>query len=288
VSVWVAGEALIDLFGTASDEKAIVGGGAANTAKSLSRLGVSTSFIGCISKDKFGESIINELENVDLSLIHRSALPTALARVSLGLDGAPKYEFQIDNTATFNFTKDWLPISKPDALHIGSLATVIEPGAGELFEWAKSLGTKVIYDPNVRPSVIADKDKYRRAVKKWIEIATIVKISDEDMKWLECGQVDDYLELGPSLVVLTHGASGITGYKADGEVSVPGLRIELVDTVGAGDTVGAVLVEGLIRHGLETLVTEKLLEVLTRAARAAAITCSRAGANPPSAKELEL
>jgi len=287
MKAWVAGEALIDLFATAKGQEAIVGGGPANTAKALSRLGVPTSFIGGISSDEFGRMILDELAEVDLGFVHRSELPTALARVSLDLAGSARYEFHLENTSTFDFRREWLPVSKPTALHIGTLATIVEPGANELFEWAKALKIPIIFDPNVRPSFLSDQDKYRRAIERWVEIATIVKLSDEDLAWLGYENANHFFELGAKLVVVTRGAAGIIGYRTDGFVSVPGIRVEVADTVGAGDTVGAILVEGVIKFGLDMLNGEKLYEVLIRAAKAAAITCTRVGANPPTLDELE-
>jgi fructokinase len=113
-----------------------------------------------------------------------------------------------------------------------------------------------------------------------------VKLSDEDLAWLGYGSAAKLLAMGPELVVLTHGGEGMVGYSKAGLVSVPGVNVTVADTVGAGDTVGAVIVEGLVKYGVERLKDEVLLDVLTRAAKAAAITCSRVGANPPRAAEI--
>ena len=284
---WVAGEALIDLLPLGDGKNAVVGGGAANTAKALANLGIRTSFIGGISSDEYGELIRKELESLDLSLALNSDLPTALAVVSLGSDGSASYEFRLEGTATFDFRKDWLSKDRPEVLHIGTLATIIEPGASELFEWASALSVPVVFDPNVRPNVLPDREKYRDAIEKWARIASVVKLSDEDLAWLEYRGVDRFFELGAKLVVVTRGARGIDGYTKEGLLSVPGVAVDVVDTVGAGDTVGAVLVESFVKYGLEQVVSERLIEVLNRAAKAAAITCTRAGAKPPTGEELE-
>lgn len=284
--VWVVGEALIDLVPSGDSRVPIVGGGPANTAKALAKLGISPSFIGGISSDKYGESIRAELAGVDLGLSLRSDLPTALAIVSLDEKGSASYEFKLEGTATFDFSRSWLPSSSPEVLHIGTLATIIEPGASELFQWASGLSSVIVFDPNIRPSVLSDKAKYRKAVERWIGISKVVKLSSEDLEWLGYAEVSDFFELGTELVVVTSGASGLTGFTRAGSVAVPGVKVDVVDTVGAGDTVGAVLVEGLVNCGIDGLKAEKLFEVLTRAARAASITCSRAGANPPSQEEL--
>lgn len=285
--VWVAGEALIDLVPSGEARVPKVGGGAANTAKALVKLGIPTAFIGGISSDSYGSSIREELREVDLTLTHHSDFPTALAIVTLDVDGSASYEFKLKNTSTFDFRSEWLPLAKPEVLHVGTLATIIEPGASQLFTWAKNLNTHIIFDPNVRPTVIDDRDKYRQIVEKWVGISEIVKLSREDLDWLGYFNVTKFFELGAKLVVVTSGAEGITGYSQKGVISVPGVRVEVVDTVGAGDTVGAVLVEGLLKYGMDGLVGESLFSVLRRAAIAAAITCTRAGANPPSASEID-
>lgn len=284
--VWVAGEALIDLVPVGDTQIPIVGGGPANTAKALAMLDIPTSFIGGISSDEFGASISAELSSVDLSLALRSNLPTALAIVTLDKSGSASYQFKLAATATFDFRSEWLPASAPDVLHIGTLATVVEPGASELFDWASSLTTTVVFDPNIRPSVISDRNSYRSAVERWVRISKIVKLSREDLEWLGYGP-SSFLELGVQLVVVTHGAEGITAHTQKGEVSIPAVKVEVVDTVGAGDTVGAILVEGVVKYGVEGLLENQLIATLTRAARAAGITCTRAGAKPPTLSEIE-
>ena len=285
--IWVAGEALIDLVPRGDSRIPVVGGGPANTAKALSRLGYKTSFIGGISADQYGLMIKVELGEVDLSFVNDSPLPTALAIVTLDNNGSASYEFKLEDTATFDFRSNWLPSGSPEVLHIGTLATVIEPGASELFRWASNLDSQVVFDPNIRPSVLADKERYLDAFEKWAQISDVVKMSYEDLEWLGYSAANQILELGPELLVVTHGASGMTGYTTSGSVSVPGVKVQVVDTVGAGDTVGAVIVEGLIKDGITTLAGERLFEVLSRAAKAAAITCSRVGANPPTLADLE-
>ncbi len=285
--IWVAGEALIDLVPQGISLTPVVGGGPANTAKALSRLGFTPSFIGGISSDQYGSMIEAEFAGVELKFALRSNLPTALAIVSLDESGSASYEFKLENTATFDFRKEWLPSGSPELLHIGTLATVIEPGCSALFEWASRLECLIVFDPNIRPSVMPDKVKYRVIFERWAEISDVVKMSSDELSWLGFTEVEHILDFGPKLVVVTHGADGISGHTTSGSVSVPGFKVEVIDTVGAGDTVGAVVVEGLINYGIDSLTGENLFEVLTRAAKAAAITCSRVGANPPTLAELE-
>jgi len=144
----------------------------------------------------------------------------------------------------------------------------------------------------VRPSIQADKAVYRVAVERWIEKASIIKLSDDDLNWLYGGGeeevVSSWLTRGVSVVVVTRAEKGLTAYSSEAVIDVPAVKVELVDSVGAGDTIGAVLVEGVLTHGLENLRNEGLRSVLERAAKSAAITCSRAGANPPTREELEV
>ena len=282
--IWVAGEALIDLLPEGDSSYPVVGGGPANTAKALANLGLPVSFIGGISSDQYGVLIEAELSSygVDLGLVSRSDLNTAIAVVSLDSDGSAKYSFQLARSATFDFG-DWLPSGSPSVLHVGTLATIVEPGASTLFKWASGLDSVIVFDPNVRSSVLNERDVYRAYFEKWAKISDVVKMSDEDLSWLGFS-VEEVLEFGVDLVVVTHGAKGLSGYRSGESYFVDGVVVDVVDTVGAGDTVGAVLVEGLIQYG--ELAGENLKLVLERAAKAAAITCSRAGAKPPTSAEL--
>jgi fructokinase len=297
--VWVTGEVLIDLIPDGSDRKPIVGGGPANTAKALSKLGIDTQFIDGISSDEYGQMAKNELvaSGTKLDYVKYSDKPTCLAKVSLNDSGSASYEFVIENTATFDFTPDWPPNPQtegPTLLHIGTLATAIEPGASVLFDWAQSVSkvAPIVYDPNIRPAVMNDREKYVKQVERWASISSAVKVSDEDIKWLypslEIDQVvNNWLAKGPSLIVVTYGDRGLAGYRVGEKVIVDAIKVVVVDTVGAGDTVGAILVEAIVKDGLDALSGVRLEMMLKRAAKAAAITVSRSGANPPTLKEIE-
>ena len=297
--VWVAGEVLIDLIPDGSERKPIVGGGPANTAKALSKLGIDTYFIEGISTDDYGQMAMAELvaSGVKLDHVKYSDKPTCLAIVSLSDSGSASYEFVIENTVTFDFNPDWLPNPQtelPSLLHIGTLATVIEPGATELFEWAQSVAkvAPIVFDPNIRPAVISDRKQYLAQVERWVSISSAVKVSDEDVRWLypslEIEQVvNNWLAKGPSLIVVTYGDTGLVGYRVGEKVSVDAVKVVVADTVGAGDTVGAILVEAIVKDGLKSLSGVRLEMMLKRAAKAAAITVSRSGANPPTLKEIE-
>jgi fructokinase len=284
--VWVAGEALIDLMPGKNKTIPVVGGGPANAAKALANLAIRTCFIGGISTDKYGDLIQDELLSfgVDLTLSRKSNLPTATALVKLDENGCAKYQFHLEQTASFDFG-DWLPIGQPKALYLGSLSTLINPSFSALFDWAKEIGVMIVYDPNVRPTVLPDKIKYIQNFEKWASISNIVKLSEDDLSWLGYGE-RDLFDFGVSLVVVTKGAKGISAFTRKEEVLVPAKAVDISDTVGAGDTVGAVIVEGVLKFG--DLYCENLRFTLERAAKAAAITCSRPGANPPTLRELDL
>jgi fructokinase len=294
MSIWVCGEVLIDVLPTGP----VVGGGPANTAKALARLGHTVDFIDGISTDAYGVNARKELERdgVGLSLSLSSDKPTCTATVLLDSHGSASYEFLIGGTATFDFAHSWLPDPerlKPSVLHIGTLVTIVEPASSILYEWAVKTAefAPVVFDPNVRSSVVADRDKYRAAVEKWVGISSVVKLSDDDISWLYPDQSMDevaknWIAGGASLVVITRGAQGIIGYTEHGLEEVDGAKVAVVDTVGAGDTVGAILVEGIINHSVSGLQGQVLNAVLYRAAIAAGITVSRAGAQPPRLHEL--
>ena len=294
MSIWVCGEVLIDILPTGS----VVGGGPANTAKALARLGHDVDFIDGISTDAFGVSARKEMtrDGVGLDFSLTSEKPTCTATVTLDSNGSASYEFLIDDTATFDFNKSWLPDPerlKPSVLHIGTLATIIEPGASVLFDWAINVGefAPIVFDPNIRPSVMGKRDIYAAAVEKWVGISSVVKVSDDDIKWLYPEESLDqvarrWIAQGVSCVVITRGAHGLIGFTAKGMEEVDGAKVEVVDTVGAGDTVGAIVVEAIIKHSVHGLEGHVLNEVLHKAAIAAGITVSRAGAQPPYPHEL--
>ena len=301
MAVWVCGEALIDLIPVepGSEQRiAIPGGGPANTAHALARLEIATEFIGGLSDDQYGQRMRAEFiaGRVGLTFTPEHQLPTCLAIVSIALDGGATYEFKIDGTATFAFAAKNLPdpkVIKADAIYVGTLGTIIEPGASILKDWvlkAKEYAP-IIYDPNIRSSVISDRSRYQEVVKNWVALSNVVKASEDDLAWLYPDSdpleiARSWVALGVELVVITKGENGLVGVTENQEVLIPGVQVDVIDTVGAGDTVGAVLVEALVEFGLEKLTSELLSHTLHRAALAASITCSRLGANPPTKAEL--
>jgi fructokinase len=240
------------------------------------------------------EELLRDEVKLDLALT--SEKPTCVANVTLDANGSASYIFEIEGTATFDFSLDWLPDPsrhQPKVLHIGTLVTIIQPSADVLYDWALQVAefAPIVFDPNIRPSVMGDRDLYEAAVEKWAAISSVIKVSDDDLAWLFPDQsIDDVTERwirdGAALVVVTRGSEGLIGFTADGAVEVPGVKIVVADTVGAGDTVGAIIVEAMVEKGIMALTGDVLQGVLHRAAAAAAITCSRPGAQPPYKHEL--
>ena len=296
--MWVCGEVLIDLIPDGTERRPVVGGGPANTAKALAKLGITTQFIDGMSNDIYGQMASEELlaDDVLLDYVKYSDKPTCLAIVSLSDTGGATYEFVIDDTATFDFDRSWLPDPvklKPSLLHIGTLVTAIEPAASVLFEWAKYVGkyAPIVFDPNIRPAVMSNRTSYVKQAERWVGISSAVKVSDDDIYWLYPGAdldkvVNNWLELGPELIIVTFGDKGLAGFRDKTKVSVDAKKVVVADTVGAGDTVGAILVEAIIADGLAKLTGDRLILMLDRAARAAAITVSRTGARPPGRDEI--
>ena len=295
----MVGEVLIDLLPDGDKQKAVVGGGPANTAVALSKLGIKAQFINGISTDAYGSTCRQYLESagVLLDFVNYSSKPTCTATVTLDKAGGASYQFLIDETSTFDYQLDQLPDPQkqaPSLLHIGTLVCAIEPCASTLHQWVTGFkqSVPVVYDPNIRPSVIADRTLYLKQVLRWVSLSSVVKLSLDDLNWLYPGKsLDDvakeFIGMGVKIVVVTLGDAGIVAITKDEKVAVEAVKTKVVDTVGAGDTVGAILVEAIIKYGLEKLTGQLLTDTLNRAAAAAAITISRAGANPPTQAELD-
>ncbi|CAM4407090.1 carbohydrate kinase family protein [Palleronia rufa] len=301
-----AGEALIDMLPreSAAGEPAFaphVGGAVLNTAVALARLGRPTAFFSGISTDLFGAQIAGVLkaDGVDVSWSHRSDRPTTLAFVTL-TGGQAKYAFYDENTAGRMLAEADIPHDiAAEACFFGGISLAVEPCADtyEALSARLAPGMPMMIDPNVRPGFIRDRDAYTARIWRMIGRADVVKISDEDLDWLIAGgTLEDkaraVLDRGPSLVCLTRGAEGATGITRQHSVPVASRRVTVVDTVGAGDTFNAGLLASLSEQGLLTkaaigaLPAEAIEAALSLGAAAAAVTVSRAGANPPRRDEL--
>jgi fructokinase len=299
----VAGESLIDLVPQRGAEGPLspllprLGGGPYNTAVALGRMGTPTGFCSRVSTDAFGEALLDRLRStgVDLSLVQRGSEPTTLAVAEFGMDGSVGFGFYAAGSADRLFE---LPPPLPPsvtALVLGATSLVLEPGASAyeaLLRREAARGTFTLLDPNIRPGLIHDPAAQRERFTGWLPSVSLLKVSAEDAEWLG-GSPESWAGRGPAAVVLSRGADGLTVWTASGtEVSVPAAPVEVVDTIGAGDTVNAALLHALrLRDALSASALAALGalgwgEVLRFAARAAAITCSRTGAEPPYAAEL--
>lgn len=303
------GEALIDMIpeATVTGREGFVphpGGAVFNTAIALGRLGAATGMLTGVSTDMFGARLFDAMtgSGVDTAHVVRSDRPTTLAFVQLQ-NGQAQYSFFDENSAGRLLDADDMPVvAEPvRALFFGGISLACEPGADA---YARVLdragaGRVVMLDPNIRSGFIADEPRYRARLDRMIGQSDIVKVSDEDLEWLHPNAataeaaVQEMLARGPALVIVTRGSAGATGYlRRGGTVTVPAGKAQVVDTVGAGDTFNAgVLAEFarrdlLDKQAIARLTPEEVEAALTFGARVAAVTVSRAGANPPWTTEL--
>lgn len=303
------GEALIDMLPreTTQGEKGFApyaGGAIFNTAIALGRLGVPTAFFTGLADDMLGEILRETLvaSNVDASPCAIVARPSTLAFVKL-VNGQATYAFYDEGTAGRMITEANLPDLGPDceALHFGAISLIPEP-CGSTYEalMKREHATRVIsLDPNIRPGFIKDKQAHMARISRMAAMSDILKFSDEDLAWFGIEGDHDalaahWLAEGAKLVVITKGAEGAEGYTKSQKVTVPSERVTVVDTVGAGDTFDAGILASLKMNGLLTkaqvaaLDEKALRDALALGAKAAAVTVSRAGANPPWAREIGL
>lgn len=308
----VVGEALIDLIQQPDGNyQAKPGGAPANVSIALARLGTQVYFAGRLSTDSFGEKLYSwlEPENIDLSMVQRTADPTTLAVASLDEQGKAHYSFYLNGTSDWGWSLGAfadVEVSPPAALVIGSLALAIDPAASVIENLAKNLFTHhrstVAMDLNIRPGLGFERVAEVERIERQIQVAHIVKASDDDLVWLYPDRAPEDTALlwasQGTYVIMTRGADGATLFApAQARVDVSAPSITLVDTVGAGDSFLGATLFGLQRIGalgaepnllLSQVSPENWSEILTRAAQVGAITCSRAGCNPPTLKELGL
>ena len=299
----VCGEALIDMIHNGDGtQQAAPGGGPFNTARALARLGVPTAFLGRLSNDAFGHELSSQLsaDGVSLQLASFGPESTTIAVADVDIEGFAEYEFLVQGTSASNLTPEMLPESfgpEVSALHLGTLGLVLEPMASTLVELVRREHERrvVMLDPNVRTGIAPD-DEYRERLHEVISKSTIVKASDGDLAWLFPDveyepAAEKILDDGVSLVVVTLGAQGAFGAHRDLRIRVDAPQVDVVDTIGAGDAFGAALLAWLhdhdaIRRDL-TLSADELKAALDFACLAAALTCARAGADPPWKWEME-
>ncbi|SMF29547.1 fructokinase [Tistlia consotensis] len=303
----VCGEALWDLFAVEAEHSlrfdARIGGSPFNVAVGLARLGQPAALFTGISTDRLGTRLVEALdrEGVATDLLVRSARPSTLSLVDLGADGVPVYAFYGEGAADRSVRPDQLPALGPEVwgLHAGSYSLAVEPvGSSLLALIEREAGRRLVsLDPNVRLTVEPDTGLWRDRVDRFLRLSDLVKVSDEDLALLYPGTgaaeiAGHWLSAGAGLVVVTRGAEGAEAFSAAGRVAMPGRPVAVVDTVGAGDTFQAALIAGLAEAGvrrraaLDALDREQVGRLLDFAVGAAAITCTRRGADLPRRAEL--
>ena len=300
----VVGEALVDLVGQRGSRTLVAhpGGSPANVALGLARLGDQVALMTRLGRDSFGEMVSAHLK---ASGVRVDSGPDAGAKTSLAVASLAA------GVASYDFRIEWdigdlapLPV-EARCIHTGSLATALAPGAGQvtnLLERERERGRVTIsYDPNVRPALLGSPEDARPGIEHLVSLSDVVKVSDEDLRWLYPDRRDedvarDWLALGAPLVVVTRGGEGVFAVTAGLELDRPATRIDLVDTVGAGDSFTAGLLDGLSRadliggarrDALARIDEASLISVLDEASLIASITCSRPGADPPTWAEVE-
>ncbi|WP_309081548.1 carbohydrate kinase [Zhihengliuella sp.] len=303
----VVGEALIDVVRSTDGRSAEhPGGSPANVALGLGRLGQRVELVTWIGEDARGQAIRAHLEEsgVGVHPASYSSESTSVAIATLNDGGAADYEFDV------RYQLPRVEIGNDVGwVHTGSIAAVDGPSfeaTADLLERAQVAGAVITYDPNLRPSLMGEPADVRPRVERLVGIADVVKVSDEDLEWLRPGQDPAAVAAewadGGRIVVVTRGGDGVLAVHRDGtRLEVPAPRVDVVDTVGAGDSFMGGLLDGLARHAgvragegeaearsaLERLGVDDLRAILERCVRIAAITVSRAGANPPGLGELE-
>ena len=298
----VGGEALIDMISNGDGtQQAAPGGGPFNTARALARLGVPTAFLGRLSEDVFGRQLADLLlsDGASLELASVGAESTTIAMADVDSEGFAEYQFLVHGTSAPNLTTDMVPEElgpEVEALHVGTLGLVLEPMASTLSELIlREHGKRlVMLDPNIRIGLVPDAE-YRERLHTAITHSTIVKASEGDLAWLYPDvdheqAADQILGQGVSLVVVTLGAQGAFGAHRESRLRVAAPHVEVVDTIGAGDAFGAGLLAWLHdHHAIKPdlrLEPDELKSALDYACLAGALTCARAGAQPPWKREM--
>lgn len=299
-SFLVVGEAVVDeVRAIGGGVTAHPGGSPANVALGLARLDRPVQLLTELGDDDYGRMVRGHLEASGVVVEAQQATRTSTARATLGADGSASYEFDIAWTLT---ARDAPPDTTVGHVHTGSLASLLAPGASTVASLlVRHRGATTSYDPNVRPALAGDHGLAVATVERFVALSDVVKASAEDAQWLYpdaalAEVADRWLGLGPGLVVLTRGEDGALARTTSTWIDIDPVPVPVADTVGAGDAFMATMLDGLAREGLLGLgrrshltgaPTSTLTSVLTRAARAAAITVSRPGADPPTTADLD-
>jgi fructokinase len=299
----VIGEALVDLVGQRGSRMFVAhpGGSPANVALGLGRLGDPVTLMTHLGRDAFGEMISAHLHASGVEVVGADAESSTSLAVATLAAGIATYDFRIEWDIG---NLEPLPV-ETRCLHTGSLATALEPGRTDvqtlLEHEHQRRRVTISYDPNVRPALLGSPEEARPGIEHLVGLSDVVKVSDEDLQWLYPDRDDedvarDWLSRGPALVIVTRGGNGVFAVTGDLEVRRPATAIDLVDTVGAGDSFTSGLLDGLRRAdliggarraALAAIDESSLVSVLDTASLIAAITCSRPGADPPTRTEVD-
>lgn len=276
-----------------------------NTAVAAARLGAPAAFCGRISTDRYGPILLEHLRDsgVRLDLVERGPEPTALAHVEY--DPTPVFRFEGDGTADtvlgpIDLERLDRPPGDPLILHSGSLALFRGTASEQILTCFESRAGATLrsFDPNVRPFAIEDEADWRTRLDRWLAATEVIRSSDEDLRWIDPSRdpldtASQLLERGPAVAVVTHGPEGATVLTAEHRVRVPARPVEVVDTVGAGDSFTGGLLAWLHdrrvsdRSAVLELTADDWRDAVGLAITVAGITCGRAGADPPRADEFD-
>jgi fructokinase len=309
--ILVAGEVLVDLIVRPDSTESHLGGGPFNTARALQRLGVSTAFLGRVSSDVFGKRVIAALNEDHVSL--KAVVPTddltTMALVEINGQGAASYRFYLEATSVPGCTIDDATaavarVTDPSdpivALHVGTLALVLEPFANAVEDLVEKLASNpdvlIAVDPNIRAIAISDRDQYLARLHRVLARADLVKVSDEDLRWIDPSANENLeaaarklLSLGAQLVLVTQGGDGVLVITAATTEFVPTPKVPVADTIGAGDTFTAGVLSWWVDHGRPPLSDAAHAKAATeRGCAAAAYVVQQVGANPPHRNDLQL
>lgn len=305
----VIGEALVDeVTNLDGRQERIFGGSPANTALAFSRLGLKSFFKGRISSDEVGQAIKEYLSQAGVDISQSIEVPdrALIIQAKIQQDGAASYFANLMGCSDFGWQNEELSDNLPsdvEVVHLGSLAAVTEPGASAIENWIASVKQNqqaaISFDPNIRPNLVTDPEGLKDRVERLVKLSDLVKLSHEDLNWLAPGQshVDFakyWLSLGVKAVIVTKAEQGASLFvQNDLALNFPAEKVQLVDTIGAGDTFTAALLTQLIennlisKNGLSSDISiDTWSNLIKNSLIAATITCSRAGANPPTRSEV--